>query len=846
MEQPGPSFEGSSFNNRGSGAQYNAPGGTQNNNTGSGNQFPEAHIQTLNIHQNSGDDETYTRKSAILQRLRTLDYKERMERNPERISGTCEWFVTHKSFKEWQQSKSSYMLWVSADPGCGKSVLAKHLINSVLPTTDSRTTCYFFFKDDFEDQRSVNGALCCILHQLFKQKNILFSDKILKQFEADRENLTSSFGELWDVLISAAGDENAGEVVCIFDAFDECDDYGRFQLAEALCKLYSTKAKLNLKVLLTTRPYGQIREGFHPLEIPQAPVIHLSGESGVEMEMITREIDIFIKDRVQNIGAKRRLKQDEQDLLLQGLIGVPNRTYLWIHLTLDLIEHDIDIDRVGISHAITHLPQTVNEAYERILSKSHDPGKAKRLLHIIVAAARPLTLKEMNSALAHRASHQSYADLGLDLKPEERFRENVRDLCGLFVTVVDEKIYLLHQTAKEFLVPNDQATTPEGVSRNLKWKHALQPQESHNILAEICIWHLLFSELETHPLRGDKGLSKYAENHVFLDYSAKNWAAHLRNSQIKVDSVMQSVLKICDASSKRCSTWFRIYWTGTQTDFPKKFTSLMIVSYLGLTAAVRHLLKMDGVDVNSKDSTYKRSALSWASENGFDTIVELLIRGGGSVWRKKMPLRFSIGAEVDSVDKYRRTPLSYAAWNGHVAVVKLLLRARARVDLKDEINGTPLSYAICGEHEAVEKLLVGEIKVGSADTIRREMLLSAAEKGHKAVVERLLAGKVDADAKDKDGRTPLWLAVRNGHEAIFQRLLDSGKVDVDAKDEYGRTLLLWAASYGYEAIVQRLLDTGKADVDAKDKDGRTPLSWAAASGHEAIVKLLFEKGAELQ
>ncbi|KAL4926224.1 uncharacterized protein BDV17DRAFT_157306 [Aspergillus undulatus] len=30
--------------------------------------------------------------------------------------------------------------------GCGKSVLARHLIGAILPTRKSRTTCYFFFK----------------------------------------------------------------------------------------------------------------------------------------------------------------------------------------------------------------------------------------------------------------------------------------------------------------------------------------------------------------------------------------------------------------------------------------------------------------------------------------------------------------------------------------------------------------------------------------------------------------------------------------------------------------------------------------------------------------------------
>jgi ankyrin repeat domain-containing protein 50 len=145
--------------------------------------------------------------------------------------------VAHELFQDWQQSSSSRMLWVSADPGCGKSVLAKYLVDSILPTTESRTTCYFFFKDDFEDQRTVVNALCCILLQLFRQKRILLSEMVLKRLEVDGDKFTNSFSELWDTLLGAAEDKNAGEIVCLLDAIDECENSGRVQLAQALCKL---------------------------------------------------------------------------------------------------------------------------------------------------------------------------------------------------------------------------------------------------------------------------------------------------------------------------------------------------------------------------------------------------------------------------------------------------------------------------------------------------------------------------------------------------------------------------------------------------------------------------------
>ena len=790
-----------------------------------------------NNYYHTGAQAREEKEKEFLKCLKTSPYQDRKERNPDRVPGTCDWFVSHKVFLDWQESKSSRMLWVSADPGCGKSVLAKYLVDFILPTTKSRTVCYFFFKDDFEDQRNVVSALCCILHQLFRQKPLLLSDAVLRQFDIEGESFTNSLGELWNALINVAKDENAGEIICLLDALDECEDQERSLLAQKLCQLYGTERKFNLKFLITSRPYGGIRYGFQPLDIPELPMVHLSGESEVEIEKISQEINVLIEAKVQDIGARLRLTDDEQVLLLRQLMRVPHRTYLWVHLTLDLIENDIYIDKSGIVKATSQLPQSVHEAYDRILSKSHNPKEAKRILHITLAAARPLTLSEMNVALVLQKSHRSYDNLDLlDPTSEDRFCERLRNFCGLFVTIIGSRIYLLHQTAKEFLVQNDTANSPEDIHMDLEWKHSLRPQESHRIIAEICIWYLLLEDFENRPLGEDGSVSQYVENHIFLDYSAKHWAAHFRELQIEVQGAMtQSILRICEMSSRHCLTWFRIYWTSTNTDFPRGFTNLMIVSYFGLSTAVKHLFNMNGIRLNSRDDTYRRSALSWAAGKGFDAVVKLLINDGRRVFK----LPFWKRAEIDSVDRYGRTPLSYAVWIGNVDVVEVLINAGARADSKDEIGGTPLSYAVCnGYKKVIELLLKGDTKVVLED-ISKELLFSAAKKGHKDVVRMLLdTGKTDLDARDNDGQTPLSQAARNGHRATVKLLLTTGKVDVNAKNKNSWTSLSWATEGGYKDVVELLLKAG-AKVDY---EYTVDVSEPALSLVYAFVELIANPG----
>ena len=146
------------------------------------------------------------------------------------------------------------------------------------------------------------------------------------------------------------------------------------------------------------------------------------------------------------------------------------------------------------------------------------------------------------------------------------------------MTIIDSKIYLLHQTAKEFLVQNvslDVANPLNHSNGHLQWKFSLWPEDSNRILAEICIWHLLFGEFQTHPLGANGESDKYIDDYVFLNYSAKNWAAHFHAAHIRSDIAIRPLaVRICNTSSQSYLTWLRIYWTTTDMDFPENFTTL--------------------------------------------------------------------------------------------------------------------------------------------------------------------------------------------------------------------------------------------------------------------------------
>ncbi|KAF3066622.1 Ankyrin repeat domain-containing protein 50 [Trichoderma lentiforme] len=789
-----------------------------------------------------------TRELEIMKRLNTSPYRDRKERNPDRVAGTCEWFIKHVIFQDWKESASSRLLWVSADPGCGKSVLVKYLVDSIIFTTTKTTVCYFFFKDDFEDQKSITSALCCVLYQIFQQNPALLTEAVVNQIETGGERFLSSFSDLWHILLIAAQDVHAGEIICILDAIDECEELGRSQLAKALCKLYGPESRLNLKLkfLVTSRPFGNIRQGFQPLQVPGMPIIHLSGESEEEMKKIAAEIDIYIRARVEDIGERLKLDQYERHTLLEQLIRVPNRTYLWVYLTLDLIENDINIDKAGILQATTHIPKTVDEAYNRILSKSYDPRGAIKILHIIVAAERALSLEELGFALSIRRHHRSYDDIGI--KREDRLRENIRDTCGLFVTITHSRVYLLHQTAREFLVRDTQLLPTDYINPDLEWKHILLPHESHKTLAKICISCLHFWDRETNHFV-EYYRSESTNSCILFNYSANYWVTHLRESHTKINGpIARSIWKLCNVNSRLCECWLSVFWKKTSnTTFPEQFTTLMVVSYFGLDAMVKIILSTiaDDDELNARDGTYGRSALSWAAGNGFDDVVKLLARGRRS-WRRKLSLLlFGNPSEINSVDASDRTPLLHAIWNGNLAVVKTLLKAGARLDVTDIIGGTPLFYAMSYRREAIVKLLLehGATPI-SENKMATELFFSAVEKDDVQVVQLFLDSGFDIESRGRDNQTPLSLALEMGHRDVLQVLLDQG-ANIEVKDEFGLTPLHSAVVDGDVDQVQFFVNNG-ADLDPVDPKNKTPLLSALELGHRDILKILLDHGADIE
>lgn len=474
-------------------------------------------------------------------------YKDRVEK---RIENTCLWFLQHERFQTWLEQDSGPLL-VSADPGCGKSVLARYLVDEVFPQPDT-TVCYFFFKD--QDQNTVRQALCALLHQLFAQKPYLTRHAI-KEYRKDGPGLINSTKSLWQILQDATEDTQAGSVIIVLDALDECEGSELPDLIRYVESQFRSDQCGKLKYLLTCRPYEAIMSKFYNLK-GAFPEIHIPGEE--ESEAISHEIDHVIQHRLNQLSKTKSLSADITEYLKTRLQETPHRTYLWVYLIFDnLEEEDFKKTLKGVESTLITLPRSVNEAYERILSKSKENPMVRKVLSIIFGARRPLTLREMNVAVNLDVPSRT-----IDLETDEDFKSRLRSWCGLFISVHYDNIYFLHQTAREFLQQSFPSETITTTSE--RWQHSISGYQAHGVLMEICQTYLIYLY---DRMKGDgevidlEEVEKCVFSDNFLDYAAEHGAFHTRGFRIlEAAALPRSVLQ-----------------TAAPVDVPEKLNALATV-----------------------------------------------------------------------------------------------------------------------------------------------------------------------------------------------------------------------------------------------------------------------------
>ena len=775
--------------------------------------------------------------------LRVSEYEYNKDKNPARIPGTCEWFLQHSRYRKWLETTTSAWLWVTADPGCGKSVLSRHLVDSYMTrataSDEQDIICYFFFKDDADSNRSATNALASILHQIFAQDSSLLRHA-LPLYRANGTRLGQIFEPLWEIFHSVVTESSNRKITILLDALDECEEMTRNLLVFEFAELFSSPERCFLKLLVTSRPSTAIGDQIWHGKIDPTS-IQLTGENEVEMEAISVEIDLVVREKIKQFHGVRLLRginDSAHEVLSERLQTVENRTYLWIALIFPELEKCAGFSEKKLLAVIRNLPKTVHDAYEGILSRSTDLKRARRLLSIVLGARRPLTLDEMNIALAIDDGSRSTDQL--DLEPSSSFSTTLRDLCGLFVTIRDSKIHLIHQTAKDFLLRSEEKNVD--LSPSL-WYSSLESETCEHMMWSTCVTYLSFLDFEVNPFRPAglpwgilrEATENYLEQHAFLKYAVEFWASYLVTSWDDFERIMH----ICNPNTRVFESWFQIKWTMMESSkcHPKGLNEISLAAYLNhyslLEASLQRGVSMDVLDNHS------RSALWWALEKGHHKFAVTLIN------------RITEANQALDVN----STLQMVAVKECPMVLRWLVKMGHDLETKAKDGWTAYERAAVRGYGVLFPHLAkfdGEVKDRS--------LYEVVSTRDQDMLERwsYRPCEMDMEAKYSDNETLMYRCIANGWTDIAKALLYAGADPNSVSHnhwnaagyKHGETLLYRAASEVDKTMVHLLLMKG-AKVDAKSRMSETALyrttccTHGKADDQAQIAGLLLGYGADV-
>ncbi|KKA30387.1 hypothetical protein TD95_001038, partial [Thielaviopsis punctulata] len=262
---------------------------------------------------------------------------------------TCKWLKSDPKFEQWLSANGTTLV-ITALPGCGKSVLSRHLVDSVLPDRTDATICYFFFKDG--DQNTLRQALCALLHQLLAANPSLHA---MSSHERNGDSLINSVSLLWIIWQSATHDPAAGHVITILDGLDECQKDDTSVLLERVSE--HANGKSNVQYLVTSRPYESILTEVRSM-FGDGNYYHVSADE--KSEAISEEVKRVIKSKVSQLAKSKRLSPDATASLAERIDAMKNVTYLWVRLVFDYLSTvKFNRTRPGIEEVFKRLTSSV-------------------------------------------------------------------------------------------------------------------------------------------------------------------------------------------------------------------------------------------------------------------------------------------------------------------------------------------------------------------------------------------------------------------------------------------------------------------------------------------------------
>ena len=778
--------------------------------------------------------------------------------------GTLHWILECSEFISWDSDPNTKLLWITGHPGCGKTTMSSYVRGYLAQNQQTQSVlCRFFCNTKVDEQRSGTAILRSLLSQIIDQRRRLVG-VIKKALQRAGNVIFSRFEALWELLSRLLISEEIPETRIIIDGIDECDQASRTMLIRKFSSLLKTQSSSRIKVLITSRPNIDV---YHSVNLPSHSWACLSLEECAQI--ISEDIEIVVQKKLDILCGKGVCKPNSREVLKRMLVAKADCTFLWLTLIFDAIEGRRMLLARDMEELIESLPAGLDETYGRLLESipQEDCETAARMLRVIVASKRPLTGCEIGSFFVLLFGDSStQGEFGVD-------ERTVVSVLGPLIRVHDSKIYLLHQSLREYLIELGQEDT-----KPLSAAYGIDIDREEIALFHVCTKCLLDTDM-MRPLIGSMTVSAGSsgspsdssdddrsdlfgglfdsdnlaadglfsqdthtdggtwqtvkEKHPLFDYAALHWTDHFKSCDSDLRQQDQDAFaKLCENKGGRSMSWFRYHWFRKHKHIPMPtiIDRSIVAAFFGYANMLDNLLR----EMNSEKLSLDR-ALYWAARQGNSQCVQVLLK--------------LAQLNINSKDIEMQTPLAAAAQNGHITCVRSLLsREDVDVNATSEKGRTPLSIAAGHGHLEIVNLLLPQmgIALNHEDYRGQTALFWAVSANSLPVVERFLSVEgTEQNHLDKSQRNVMSWAAEDGIMEMVRLLLRFPKVEPDQRDIRGRTPFNHAAQKGHLDVMRHLLNNKhchrRIDPLSRDHSGRNAHSWAASHGGSDVLNFLLRR-----
>ncbi|KAH6652182.1 HET-R [Truncatella angustata] len=364
------------------------------------------------------------------------------------LKDSFRWILENTDFKQWRNDKNSSLLWVKGDPGKGKTMLLCGITDELAGLSTNQPTISYFFCQATD--RNLNNATAILrgLIYMFVRQNRSLARYLHEEWKVAGSRLfedANAWNALTRILTLMLQDRLSHEAVFVIDALDECSD----DLPKLINFIVQQSRKGNAKWLVSSRNWLEIED----MLSPASQKVQLSLE--LNQDSITTAVKVYIRHEAEELRSAKGLDSNKYNHVVDYMNTNADNTFLWVALVVQRLK-DAKVRARNILSELYRFPPGLSALYQRMMNLiegSLDAELCREILSIVSTTYRPVSITELSSMVEPKC-FDNLSDLG-----------EVVQLCGSFLTVRDDIVYFIHQSAKDFLVTEatDVVFPPGGV-----------------------------------------------------------------------------------------------------------------------------------------------------------------------------------------------------------------------------------------------------------------------------------------------------------------------------------------------------------------------------------------------